>query len=188
MITTDFADASTTAHLFPSGHHRVSVGEMLGTISRADAPALISVVIPVHDGARFLAEAVASVLAQDYAPIEIIVVDDGSTDDLARAVADLPVDVTYLNQSQRGPASARNTGIAVARGDFVAFLDVDDLWPPGALRELFGGIVSHECEVVAGWTQMAAYDESTGRRLRSAIPRHRFLVRAVKKSRDRRNG
>jgi hypothetical protein len=131
-------------------------------IREADESTLISVVIPVHNGARFLPEAIGSVLAQDHEPLELIVVDDGSTDDLERVVADLPVEVTYLRQSQQGPAAARNAGIRAARGDIVAFLDVDDLWPPGVLRELLRGIVAHECEVVAGWTQMARYDQTTG--------------------------
>ena len=144
----------------------VSVIRQIATEGRppphGNPPSLISVVIPVHNGARFLAEAIASVLAQEYESLEVIVVDDGSTDDLKSAVAGLPVEVTYLHQSQQGPAAARNSGIRVARGDFVAFLDVDDLWTPGMLHELFGAIVAHECDVVAGWTQMAQYDESTG--------------------------
>ena len=123
---------------------------------------LVSVVIPVHNGARFLPAAVASVLAQDYPALEVIIVDDGSTDGLHRVVEDLPIDVIYLRQSQQGPAAARNAGIAAARGDFIAFLDVDDLWPAGSLQELLGTALACEFPVVAGWTQMARYDESTG--------------------------
>ncbi len=97
---------------------------------------LVTVIIPVYNGARFLAEAVNSVLAQQYPQIEIIVVDDGSTDDLAAAIAALPVEVRLLEQSNAGPAAARNRGLKDAGGDFIAFLDVDDLWPEGNLSHL----------------------------------------------------
>lgn len=93
----------------------------------------ISVVIPVHDGERYLAAAIASVLAQTCPPTEIIVVDDGSTDDsgvIARAYGD---PVRLVRQSNRGPAAARNAGIQQATGDILAFLDADDLWVPDKL-------------------------------------------------------
>lgn len=91
---------------------------------------LVSVVIPVHNGARFLAEALESVLEQE--PAEVIVVDDGSSDgsaDIARSF-----DVTVLRQDNQGVAAARNAGIEVSRGEAIAFLDADDLWLPGKLR------------------------------------------------------
>jgi glycosyltransferase involved in cell wall biosynthesis len=95
---------------------------------------LISVVIPVYNAAPFLAEALASVFAQDYRPIEVIVVDDGSTDQsLAIAKAWSP-GLRILQQENAGQAVARNRGIACARGPYVAFIDADDLWPEGKLR------------------------------------------------------
>lgn len=96
----------------------------------------VTVVIPVHNGAHFLATAVESVLAQHYPHLEIVVVDDGSEDELAAAVASLPVDVRLQHQATSGPAAARNTGIGMSTGDLVAFLDVDDRWPPGSLLTL----------------------------------------------------
>ena len=87
----------------------------------------ISVVIPVYNGALFLAEALASVLAQTHAPNEIFVVDDGSVDesaDIARSISG----VTLLRQNNGGPGAARNLGIRQARGDAIAFLDQDDRW------------------------------------------------------------
>jgi hypothetical protein len=97
---------------------------------------LVTVIIPVYNGAKFLGDAVSSVLAQQYPQIEIIVVDDGSTDDLDSAIAALPVEVRLLQQENAGPAAARNRGLKDAGGDFIAFLDVDDLWPTGNLTHL----------------------------------------------------
>ena len=107
--------------------------------SETEAPRgrpLVTVVIPVHNGAQFLGTAIASILAQDYAALEIIVVDDGSTDAIEAAVQALPVDVRFLRQRQSGPSAARNRGIREASGEILAFLDVDDMWPAGVLAHL----------------------------------------------------
>jgi glycosyltransferase involved in cell wall biosynthesis len=88
---------------------------------------LVSVVTPVYNGARYLREALESLFAQDYEPFESIVVDDGSTDrtaEIARSYA-----VRYVRQANQGAAAARNAGLAIARGELVAFLDSDDLLP-----------------------------------------------------------
>ena len=90
---------------------------------------LVSAVIPVHDGARFLAEAIESVLAQQYAPVELIVVDDGSRDESRRIAGAYP-DVRTVELAGKGVSAARNAGVAVARGKVLAFLDQDDLWTP----------------------------------------------------------
>ena len=90
---------------------------------------LVSVVIPVFNGERFLREAVQSVLAQNYAPVEIIIVDDGSTDGTATVARSFPETVCYLHQANKGPAAARNRGIERAEGSLIAFADADDLWP-----------------------------------------------------------
>lgn len=97
-----------------------------------DAP-LISVVIPVFNCEKYLGAAVESILAQNYSPIQIIVVDDGSTDSSA-AVARSFVQVEYHLQEHAGVATALNWGITEAKGDFIAFLDADDLWMEGKLR------------------------------------------------------
>ncbi len=94
---------------------------------------LVSVVMPVFNGERFLAEAIGSVLAQEYRRHEVIVVDDGSTDGSAAIACALPVH--YLWQPNRGVAAARNAGLAAARGDLIGFLDQDDVWLPHKLRE-----------------------------------------------------
>ena len=87
----------------------------------------ISVVIPVHNGSRFVAEAIVSALGQTYALLECIVVDDGSTDSTPQVVRAFP-EVRYLRLEHGGVSRARNHGAAHARGDFVAFLDHDDVW------------------------------------------------------------
>ena len=82
----------------------------------------------------FIAEAIASVRAQDYAPLEILVVDDGSTDATAEVVDGLGADIRYLHPENRGPAAAPNRALAVAGGVLIAFLDADDLWRRGKLH------------------------------------------------------
>ncbi|HEY3496846.1 MAG TPA: glycosyltransferase [Polyangiaceae bacterium] len=89
----------------------------------------ISVIIPCFNMGRFLAEAVESVHAQRHEPLEIIVVDDGSSDDSAEHAKRLLGDVRYLWQENQGPGAARNHGLRAARHEIVAFLDADDLWP-----------------------------------------------------------
>lgn len=93
--------------------------------SKAVASPLVSVVIPCYNHARFLSDAIESVLDQTYPAVEIIVVNDGSTDGPERVVAKFPM-VRYVAQDNRGLAAARNAGLARCRGDFVVFLDADD--------------------------------------------------------------
>ncbi len=132
-----------------------------GTADRA--PALVSVIVPVYNGARFIAEAIESIVSQEYGALEIIVVDDGSTDDTADIVARLGGDVRYVFQENAGPGSARNRGIRDASGDFIAFLDADDLWAAGSLRLLVNGLVEREeIDVVHGYARLFKDGESGG--------------------------
>ncbi len=94
---------------------------------------LVSVIVPVYNGARFLRAALESVFAQTYRPIEVFVVDDGSADDSGVIAQSFP-EVRYIRQENQGVAAARNNGIEAARGEFFAFLDQDDLWTPEKLR------------------------------------------------------
>lgn len=91
-------------------------------------PNRVSVVIPVYNGERYLADAIASVLAQTHPPAEVIVVDDGSTDSSANAALSFGAQVTLLRQRKSGAGAARNHGVSHAQGDLLAFLDADDLW------------------------------------------------------------
>lgn len=97
-------------------------------------PPAVSVVIVVYNKADTLAEAIESVLRQTYRNFEILVVDDGSTDTTPEAVGPYLGRVRYLSKSNEGTGSARNLGIAEAKGQFVAFLDGDDLWLPRKLE------------------------------------------------------
>ena len=91
---------------------------------------LVSVIIPVYNYDRYLGEAIESVISQTHQHLEVIVVDDGSTDqsaEVARSFAERRVRYCYQDHSGIGPA--RNTGVELAQGDFIAFLDADDRWP-----------------------------------------------------------
>jgi glycosyltransferase involved in cell wall biosynthesis len=93
---------------------------------------LVSVIIPVYNSEKYLAATLDSVFAQTYRPIEVIVVDDGSIDNSSNIVHDYP-EVRYFHQSNQGVSVARNVAIAAAQGEFIAFLDADDLWKPDKL-------------------------------------------------------
>ncbi|MFY8220576.1 MAG: glycosyltransferase family 2 protein [Pirellulales bacterium] len=92
----------------------------------------ISVIIPAHDAAETLGETLASVRAQSRSADEVIVVDDGSSDDTAMVAT--AGGAAVVRQAQRGVAAALNAGLQATQGDFVAFLDADDLWEPDCLR------------------------------------------------------
>ena len=95
---------------------------------------MISVVIPAYNAGRFIRRTIDSVLAQTYTDYEIIVVDDGSTDNTAEIVKSYGSKVRYIYQQNAGDGAARNTGIYAAKGEWIAFLDHDDEWLPEKLR------------------------------------------------------
>jgi hypothetical protein len=93
-----------------------------------------SVIIPTYNRAMLVREALASVMTQTFTDYEVIVVDDGSTDDTAEVVADFGHEVLFLKQANCGPGAARNLGALNAKGECLAFLDSDDLWFPWTLE------------------------------------------------------
>jgi len=91
---------------------------------------LVSVVVTTYNQAAYIEQALKSVLAQTYEPFEVIVVDDGSTDDTPSRIAPFKDSINYIRQKNQGVAGSRNTGIREARGEYIAFLDGDDFWEP----------------------------------------------------------
>jgi glycosyltransferase involved in cell wall biosynthesis len=111
---------------------------------------LVSVIVPVYNGERFLAATLESIVAQDYEPVELIVVDDGS-DDTSADVAAAFDGVRVIRQENQGPAAARNAGLAAAGGEFVAFVDSDDLLPATKLTVQVTYLLEHpQVECVLG--------------------------------------
>ncbi len=97
-------------------------------------PPLVTCVVPCFNGARYLAETLESILAQTHRALEIVVVDDGSTDGCVEIVRRYGGAVRYHWQENRGPGAACNQGVALATGNFIAFLEHDDLWVPEKTR------------------------------------------------------
>ncbi len=93
----------------------------------------VSVIIPVYNRERYLPEAVRSVLAQSYPAFEVVLVDDGSTDNSAAIAREFGPPVRYSHQANAGQAAARNRGVELATGTMLAFLDSDDYWSPDKL-------------------------------------------------------
>ena len=104
---------------------------------------LISVMIPVYNCDRYLGEAIESVLSQTYRPLEIIIIDDGSTDGSAAVAKRFMPHIHYYYQANAGIGSARNKGIELAQGSFFAFLDADDLWSKDKLAQQMAALEAH---------------------------------------------
>jgi len=128
----------------------------------------ISVVIPAWNAARYMDEVIDSVLSQSVAPREIIVVNDGSTDDTSGCVRKFGSRITLIEQSNAGAAAARNRGVAEARGEAIALLDADDLMAPRRL-ELQGALLARDpdCAIALG-KQLTFHSEAERLALGSA--------------------
>ena len=118
---------------------------------------LVSVVIPTHNRSAYVCQAIESALGQTYSPLEVIVVDNASTDGTREIVAKrFGTKLSYVEEEKKGPSAARNRGIAQAEGDYIAFLDSDDLWLPDKIasqvrkmsRSPKAGFCYTKCEVV----------------------------------------
>lgn len=124
---------------------------------------LISVVIPAYNAAAFLAPTLASVFAQDHRPIEVILVDDGSTDDTLAIAKRWSPALRVCHQDNAGPSAARNRGIAMAQGDYLAFIDADDTWLPGRLQRHLAILTARpDLDMVLGLVQLD-YDAGADR-------------------------
>ena len=132
----------------------------------------VSVIIPTYNRAALVKEAVASVLAQTWREFELIVVDDGSTDDTPEALAPYASRIRLLRRENRGGVSAaRNAGMAAARGEWLAFLDSDDLWLPEKLARQMAYLAAHPD---AAWCQTEETWVRRGVRLKQP-PTHRKI-------------
>jgi glycosyltransferase involved in cell wall biosynthesis len=120
---------------------------------------VVSAVIPVYNGERTIARAVESALTQDFSDIEVIVVNDGSTDSTREMLGQYTGQIELIEQAKAGPAVARNVGIEAARGKYVAFLDADDAWLPGKLGALVAAI-EQETTVVLAFSDVVPVDET----------------------------
>lgn len=131
-------------------------------MSASDAPGgpCFSVVVPAFNCERYVRESLHSALRQSYPPLEIIVVDDGSTDSTAEVVAQMsgPCPIVYVRQENQGPAAARNRGVAIAKGEWIAFLDADDVWDPAKLA-LHREYIAAYPEIFFFWSDMNYIDE-----------------------------
>lgn len=135
-------EAAQVEHLTPTYSVAVAGPAKPESLAESDR-AVVSVIIPSYNSAAFLRDAVDSVLAQTRPPDEIIVVDDGSQDDTAQICAAWAGRVRYIRQENRGASAARNTGIAAAVGDWLAFLDADDLWDEEKLELQLAALVQN---------------------------------------------
>jgi glycosyltransferase involved in cell wall biosynthesis len=126
------------------------------SVSDENRSKFVSIIIPAYNAERFLARTLKSALSQDYESFDIIVVNDGSTDDTAKIVSEFrAVDqrVRLISTDNYGVAAARNAGISATTAEFLAFLDADDLWCPSKLRlqvEALNG--KDDCAAVYTWS------------------------------------
>ncbi|MBN1363514.1 MAG: glycosyltransferase [Syntrophaceae bacterium] len=154
-----------------------AVSELLTNIERGEMPCfesfleqesagekpLISVIIPVYNGEKFIQEAVENILSQKYPSLEIIIVNDGSDDRTEEIINHLSIDVRYFRQENAGPAAARNRGVRDASGEFIAFLDADDLWPENNLNILIDEMLrDSDMEVIRGCAQLMDFNKKSG--------------------------
>jgi len=130
-----------------------------GFLAGSGEPRLVSVVIPTFNREKLVGAAIDSVLRQTYRPVEIIVVDDGSTDRTREVVEAYGDPVRYVHQRNSGVATARNTGLRVARGEFIALLDSDDEWFPWKLQAQVA-VLDRYPDVGMVWTDMTAVNEA----------------------------
>lgn len=114
---------------------------------------MISVIVPVYNSEKYLDKAVESVLSQSYSDWELILVDDGSTDESHRLCdewADKDERICVVHRQNGGLSAARNSGLDIAKGDFITFLDSDDMLCPDALKDMYSAIDSTGCDIICG--------------------------------------
>ncbi|MBD2465107.1 glycosyltransferase [Oscillatoria sp. FACHB-1407] len=150
VITDDLSEAITEIDVDDENTEIVAVNN---TVHSAQQPPRISVVIPCFNYGRFIQQAVESVLSQSYTDYELIVVDDGSTDDTRTVLQPYGDRLRYFYQVNQGPAATRNQGLELARGEFIIFLDADDFFLPNILADQIACFAEKPSlgAVVSGW-------------------------------------
>jgi len=124
-------------------------------------PYNVSTILPVYNGQAFLMEAIESILRQTLPVQEIILVDDGSTDDTAGIAAGYGSIIRYIYQTKAGPAAARNHGLRIAGGDVICFVDADDYWPSSKLEIQLGWLEREQkWDIVLGHIQRVYMTEN----------------------------
>ncbi len=121
----------------------------------------ISVIIPVYNGAKYIGAAIRSILRQNYSDIEIIVINDGSTDETLKALGPFSDKIILISQENKGQAVARNVGIEKSAGDIIGLLDADDLWPPNHIALLLPYLEKENYDFARGYTQYFEMENNT---------------------------
>lgn len=148
----------------------VSPSSTVGSLPETATP-LVSVVIPAYNVAPFICETLESVFAQRFTNYEVIVVNDGSpdTEELERAIAPYRERIRYFAQENRGASAARNAGLRAASGEWIAFLDADDLWLPAYLEEQLRFITEHNCDLVCADAMIFGESSDAGQTYMDAV-------------------
>lgn len=138
----------------------------------------ISAIIPTYNNAAFIKDAVLSIQSQTYPVAEIIIVDDGSTDDTQHIIEHLDGDIHYIRQQNKGPSAARNTGIKAAKSEWIAFLDADDQWTHDKLQKQIHALQSSpELMLIAG--DMSEIDIDNRILESSVLKKNNFLEKFI---------
>lgn len=131
----------------------------------------ISAIIPAYNNADYIADAIHSILKQTHPVDEIIVIDDGSIDNTEQVVHGLSTDIIYYKQVNQGPSAARNQGIKLAKGDWIAFLDADDQWTPNKIELQLDNLIRFPAlKLIAG--DMAEIDKAGDVLVESVLAKH----------------
>ena len=134
----------------------------------------ISAIIPAYNSQDYILDAIKSIQNQTHPVDEIIVIDDGSQDDTQQTVGNLTADIRYIKQENQGPSAARNTGIKIARGDWIAFLDADDQWTKNKIEKQLKVLSrSPDLHLIAGDMQEIGINNESI--TKSVLAKHKLL-------------
>lgn len=134
------------------------------------SPKLVSVIITVFNGEKYISETLQSIIDQKYSNLEIIVVDDGSTDNTASKIKQFPADISYHYQANSGIATGWNKGVLKAKGKYISFIDADDVWMKDKLISQVQFLENHpDVDIVFGYAQ-EFYESEKHQKKKDPIP------------------